>query len=145
MKCIAEEIRKLMDDLECPSCKGTGHKAELCRNGPHFGKMICGNCGRHLDWIAMPKSESEEKRDRKHSRRYVTRLGEQRCEICLRALDELPGPEKIEVQHVIEKAAIGAAADEPGNYRLYCSACHSWVNWMRTHIGHYHLPKKQPA
>ena len=28
--------------------------------------------------------------------------------------------------------------NDPENLRVYCSACHALVNWVRTYFGHYH-------
>lgn len=137
MKFLGDELRALLEEFTCRTCGAKGAKAEVLTEGPHFGKAVCASCGRFGDWIAFPASDQEEKRDRKRSRRYVTRLGEQRCEICLRHKDQLPAPQKIEVQHVIEKCAGGE--DAPENFRLYCTSCHSLVNWVRTYFGHYHL------
>lgn len=137
MKFVGEEIRKLLGTIECPRCHQKGAEFIVMDEGPHFGKANCKACGSWVDWIAWPKTEEAEKRDRKRSRRYVTRLGTERCEICLRHASQLPGTQKLEVQHVIEKAAGGE--DDPENFRIYCTACHSWVNWVRTYFGHYHL------
>jgi hypothetical protein len=35
--------------------------------------------------------------------------------------------------------------DDQGNLRIYCSACHAIVNWIRTYFGHYHVPASQPV
>lgn len=138
---LGDEIQRILREATCPRC-GSGLCARSdTSDGPHFAKLACLACGAHLDWIAWPKTETEEKRDRKRSRRYVTRLGEQRCELCLRHENELPPPAKLEVHHVIEKGSGGA--DEPENLRLYCTACHSLVNWIRTYFGHYH-PALEP-
>jgi hypothetical protein len=41
------------------------------------------------------------------------------------------------VHHVLEVAADDGTDDEE-NLRVYCSACHFWVNWVRTYFWHYH-------
>jgi hypothetical protein len=56
----------------------------------------------------------------------------------LRHRDDLPVPEELHVHHVMEVAA-DDGADDLENLRLYCSACHSMVNWIRTYFGHYQV------
>lgn len=101
--------------------------------GPHFARIECPACGYWIDWLGRPLERPSERRRR---RPRVTRLGDDRCEICLRNADELPPPERLEEHHVIEHADGGP--DEPGNTRVHCSACHAFVTWSRTYFGHYH-------
>jgi hypothetical protein len=110
-------------------------------DGPHFARVDCNNCKRFIDWMSLPDAPA--KRDRRKSRKKLDDLGE-RCEICLRHRDDLPGPEELQVHHVLEVAA-DEGSDELSNLRLYCSACHSIVNWARTYFGHYHSDAVRPA
>ena len=91
-------------------------------------------CGAWIDWVDFP--DTPPKSDRRKSRKKLRDLGD-RCEICLRHGDDLPHPQKLEVHHVLEVAA-DDGSDDPANLRVYCSACHSMVNWARTYFGHYH-------
>jgi HNH endonuclease len=122
----------------CKSCGSIGGKMEVVLGiqGPHFARVNCQACGAWIDWVGYPVAAP--KSDRRKSRKKLRDLGD-RCEICLRHLDELPRPVKLEVHHVLEVVA-DDGPDDRENLRVYCSACHAMVNWVRTYFGHYHLP-----
>jgi hypothetical protein len=125
-------------ELAAKSCKRCGHIGAgmtfAFLDTPHFARLDCNGCGAFIEWVGHP--DAPPKRDRRKSRKKLPDLGE-RCEICLRHRDDLPPPEQLEVHHVLEVAA-DDGTDETQNLRVYCSACHSMVNWMRTYFGHYH-------
>jgi HNH endonuclease len=124
-------------ELAAKQCKQCGHIGAgmtlTFTEGPHFARLNCNQCGAFLEWVSMP--DAAPKRDRRKSRKKLPDLGD-RCEICLRHRDELPSPEKLEVHHVLEVSA-DEGTDDLGNLRVYCSACHAMVSWIRTYFGHY--------
>ncbi len=123
-------------ELAAKQCKSCGHIGAgmtfAFLEGPHFARLDCNGCGAFIEWVSMPDAP---KRERRKTRRKLEHLGD-RCEICLRHRDELPAPEQLEVHHVLEVAA-DAGSDEDANLRVYCTACHSIVGWLRTYFGHY--------
>lgn len=125
---------------ECKRCGQIGGKMRVVLGelgqGPHFARVDCRDCGAFIDWIGYPDAPA--KPDRRKSRKKLRDLGD-RCEICLRHRDELPKPEQLEVHHALEAAA-DDGTDDRENLRVYCSACHAIVNWLRTYFGHYQLP-----
>lgn len=136
MRCLKDKVHDELREKECPC----GHKGAIgvipnVKQADHFARVQCAECGKQLEWLAWPTTDKEDRRERRYSRRQVKELGD-RCELCLRHRSELPKPEMLEVQHVIEKAADGT--DDAENLRPYCTACHRIVNWLRTHFGHYH-------
>ena len=101
--------------------------------GPHFARLNCNGCGAFIEWVSLP--DAPPKSERRKSRKKLHDLGD-RCEICLRHRDDLPPPQELQVHHVLEVSA-DDGPDDLDNLRLYCSACHSMVNWIRTYFGHY--------
>jgi hypothetical protein len=126
-------------ELAATQCKRCGHIGAgltfTFLEGPHFARLNCNGCGAFIEWLAMPTAAP--KRQRRKSRKKLDDLGD-RCEICLRHRNELPPPQELQVHHVLEVAA-DDGPDDLDNLRLYCSACHSMVNWTRTYFGHYHV------
>jgi hypothetical protein len=121
---------------ECKRCGYIGAGTEFTfMDGPHFAKLYCNGCQAFIEWVSMP--DVAPKRERRKNRKKLDDLGD-RCEICLRHRDDLPSSQRLEVHHVLEVAA-DDGPDDLGNLRLYCSACHSMVSWIRTHFGHYHV------
>jgi HNH endonuclease len=126
-------------ELAAATCKRCGHiggsmRVVLDLTPPHFARVDCKNCGAFIDWVRWPTAAP--RKDRRRSRKRLRDLGD-RCEICLRHRDDLPAPEQLEVHHVLEVAA-DDGTDDQENLRVYCSACHAIVNWLRTYFGHYH-------
>jgi HNH endonuclease len=118
------------------NCGSIGGKFQFVfdQGSPHFARVDCRQCGSWIDWVKFPDGPA--KGDRRKSRKKLRDLGD-RCEICLRHRDELPAAEQLEVHHVLEVAA-DDGTDDRENLRVYCSACHAMVNWIRTYFGHYH-------
>lgn len=144
-------MRSIRDAIEdyygaLPPCPQCGDRSPMSIVEPpkemdrwqHYAKTKCGKCGAFMGWAPWPETDTEHKRDRRKSRKALRPDGDSFCEICLRTEKQLVHPDKLEVQHVIEKADGGP--DEPENLRIYCSACHSWVNWVRTYLTR-RLPK----
>ena len=129
-----DTLQYVLTELTCKHCGSVGASASIMLGGPHFARVNCDTCGRFIDWLGWPTDQP--RTDRRKSRKKLRTLGG-RCELCLRHKDELPAPEKLEVHHVLEKAA-DDGSDEEENLRVYCNACHSLVNWLRTYFGHYH-------
>ena len=135
MKWDQDTITAELAAAQCKRCGNIGgglHFAFL--DGPHFARIDCKACGAFIDWVSMP--DAPPKRERRKSRKKLHDLGD-RCEICLRHRDDLPPGQELHVHHVLEVAA-DDGPDDLNNLRLYCSACHSMVNWTRTYFGHYH-------
>lgn len=128
-----ETFRSEIAERVCRSCGMDGEKHVIVQSdGPHFAKISCTHCLGFVDWLAFPPERVAE---RKRSRPRIRR-GEARCEICLRAAQDLPG-EKSLVEHHVDEHANGGS-DDPANTRVYCNACHALVHWARTYFGHYH-------
>lgn len=126
-------------ELAAAQCRQCGHiggsmHVVLGESGPHFARINCKACNAWIDWVSAPVAAP--KNDRRRSRKKLRDLGA-RCEICLRHSDELPPGQALQVHHVLEVVA-DEGGDEDANLRVYCSACHSMVNWTRTYFGHYH-------
>ena len=126
-------------ELAAAQCKRCGHiggsmHVVLGESGPHFARVNCKGCRAFIDWVSYPVTAP--KKDRRRSRKKLRDLSD-RCEICLRHGDDLPSGQDLIVHHVLEVAA-DDGGDEDANLRVYCNACHSMVNWMRTYFGHYH-------
>ena len=128
-----DEVRHALATLPCRNCGAQAAKATLEQDGPHFARIECEACGAWIDWLSWPLQRASE---RKRRRQRITRLGEDRCEICLRTQAELPPPDTVNEHHVIAHADSGAS--DPDNTRVYCTACHRLVEWARTYFGHYH-------
>ena len=135
MKFDRDTITAELAAATCPRCGHIGGHMEIVLGlaGPHFAKVTCYGCGAFIDWVGYPDAPA--KQDRRKSRKKLRDLGD-RCEICLRHQDEIPAPGRLEVHHVLEVAA-DDGPDDPANLRVYCSACHAAVNWLRTYFGHY--------
>lgn len=125
----------------CRRCGSIGGKMQfvLDQDSPHFARVDCRECGAWIDWVRFP--DAAPKTDRRKSRKKLRDLGD-RCELCLRHRNELPEPQQLQVHHVLEVVA-DDGTDDDGNLRVYCSACHAIVNWIRTYFGHYHPPASQ--
>lgn len=138
MRALRDEIHAYYGSL--PPCIRCGDRSpigvieppEEVERWDHFAKINCGKCGAFLRWMPFPELDAEHARSRRQSRRALRPNADSFCEICLRTAGQLVHPDRLEVQHVIEKADGGS--DEPDNLRHYCTACHSWVNWMRTYV-----------
>jgi 5-methylcytosine-specific restriction endonuclease McrA len=146
MRILRDELHAYFGSLPpCPQCGDQSPigviepPAEAAR-WQHFAKNKCGKCGAFMGWLPWPTTDVEHKRDRRQSRRLLRPTTESFCEICLRGPDQLTHPDKLEVQHVVEKAEGGP--DKPENLRIYCSACHSFVNWMRTYVSRREAAKR---
>jgi hypothetical protein len=131
-----ETITAELAAATCKSCGSIGGKFQFVfdQGSPHFARVDCRQCGAWIDWVKFP--DAPPKGDRRKSRKKLRDLGD-RCEICLRHRDELPAPDHLEVHHVLEVVA-DDGMDDRENLRVYCSACHAMVNWIRTYFGHYH-------
>ncbi len=117
-------------DLYC------GHEAKpktsLELNGPHYARAECAACGKFFDWIKKPDLEKAS-RPAAH-RELVKKFGEGFCQSCLLREEHLPHGETLEGHHVIEFKD-GGTSDRQ-NVWILCTACHHWIHWRRTNIGH---------
>jgi hypothetical protein len=133
------DLDTITAELAAKQCKQCGHIGAgitmTFLEGPHFARLNCNACHAFIEWVSKPDATPQ--RERKKSRKKIDDLGDH-CEICLRHRDELPSQQTLTVHHVLEVVA-DDGGDELENLRLYCSACHSMVNWIRTYFGHYHV------
>lgn len=142
MKFDLDTITAELAAKQCKQCGYIGAGITMTfLEGPHFARLNCNSCHAFIEWVAKPDATPQ--RDRKKSRKKIDELGDH-CEICLRHRDDLPPQQTLQVHHVLEVVA-DDGGDELANLRLYCSACHSMVNWMRTYFGHYHAVTVSPG
>lgn len=134
MEFAREELRVAIAASPCRWCGSVGGTATIEQEGPHFARIECESCGYWIDWLGWPPDPEKPRRPR---RRTITKLGDDRCELCLRSRFEIPPPAKLEAHHVIEHALTQDDSDD--NIRWYCTSCHTLVTWLRTYFGHYHL------
>lgn len=105
----------------------------MLTDGPHYAKETCPNCNRFVRFVPKPDADKA-KRPAAH-RDLVRKFGRGFCEMCLRRENELPGPQTLHGHHVEEFADGGEPKRE--NVWILCTACHAYVNHVRTYIGHY--------
>ena len=125
---------------------GTKYETEPCRYcrapaphivetkdvpAPHWGRFVCRNCHRHLDWFSKPDADKV-KRPAAH-KDLVAKFGRGFCEMCLRKPVDLGQNETLEAQHVLEYADGGEPTRE--NIWIICTACHKMVHWLRPYHG----------
>lgn len=128
-----ETFRSGIAGLPCRQCGEIGQKdVRILADGPHFARINCGQCGAFVDWLSFPPERAAQRR----RTRPRIRRGDARCELCLRAAQDLP-LEKSLVEHHVDEHAMGGE-DAPENTRVYCTACHALVHWLRTYFGQYH-------
>jgi len=137
MRKLRDEIHAIFADAKCPHCEarwpiGEIHPPPHVEKWQHFAAVKCRECRRQIRWLPFPTTDQEEKQSRRQSRRKLRPRSDSFCEICLREGVDLRHPDTLEVQHVIEKSDGGD--DRPENLRIYCTACHSLVNWVRTYV-----------
>jgi hypothetical protein len=130
---VADELRQALATIECryDDCRRVGGTATIAMQGDHFAGIRCNACGRQIEWLAWPPAP--QKRERRRITRRVdelTRLGDDYCEICLRGRFHLIPPDALEVHH----ADGDRDNDDPANLRLYCTACHRFVEWARLYL-----------
>lgn len=128
-----EEVRASIATMPCRHCGTIGAVATIEIEGPHFARIECPSCGYWIDWLGWPADPAKPER---RKRRQITKLGDDRCEMCLRSRFELPPPDTLQAHHVIEHAVTQDDSDD--NIRWYCTSCHGLVGWLRTYFGHYH-------
>jgi len=133
-----DDLRLALATMPC-RCGAMGASATIESEGPHFARIECLSCGSWIDWLGWPRDKPSE---RPRRRQRITKLGEDRCELCLRTRFEIPVPGRLEEHHVIQHSENGS--DESGNTRVYCTSCHRLVEWTRTYFGHYH-PESVPV
>lgn len=128
----ADELRAALASLPCRHCGHVGATATIAGSGDHFAAIRCDGCHAQLEWLGWPPTP--ERRERRRTARRaaeLTRLGADHCELCLRARFDLSPPDTLEIHHVDEDRDNNAL----DNLRLYCTACHRLVHWLRTYLG----------
>jgi 5-methylcytosine-specific restriction endonuclease McrA len=124
-----------MDTLQyCSQC---GLKTEaVLEETPHlthYGKLVCGTCGRFHRWVGKPDSDSSKYRRPKQHRDLVDKYSRGFCELCLKSESELQPGVTIESHHVVEFSDGGS--HERDNVWILCTACHRQVHWARRYYG----------
>lgn len=120
---------------DCPRCGYINGRAQIeeTPEGPHWGKLVCFNCGAWWGWISKPGAE---KRHRPAAHRdLVHKYSPGYCELCLRPEDEVT----LHAHHVIPFHAGGESVRE--NIWILCEACHTHVEWTRTYHGRKTVPQ----
>jgi len=122
--------------FQCPSCLSTdlSEIIEPTRGG-HHGRLVCNHCNRFIKWIPKPKEEKNGDPRAEVSKKLVSQYSKGFCEICLRKHDELPSPQTLEGHHIVQVKDGGT--DDRDNIQIVCTACHRWIHWQRTYLGHY--------
>jgi hypothetical protein len=122
----------------CKFCNSENLVEVLTPDTIHYAKLLCQDCNGFQKWLAKPKEQSSQKRDKAHHN-LLDKYSEGFCEICLRLEDELPSSQTLHAHHVVEYSAGGTS--DASNIRIYCTPCHNWVHHQRTYLGHYKQTK----
>ena len=123
------------DTMSC-SCNAGVTKA-LTPDLPHYAKETCSTCGAFVRWQSKPAPENfSPKRKNKGLLKLFPNID--RCSLCLRSREELPGRTTLEVHHVEEVKDGGT--DSPDNLWVVCSRCHMMIHQRRRDFADYLTP-----
>ena len=118
----------------CTSCeKEVDPDIYLASDGPHYGKAVCPECRKFLQWIPKPKNEGK----RPKNKFDPTSLNIFACEICGRDSLRIGQYESLEVHHKIPIEEGGE--DKRENLLVVCTACHRLCHWLRTYLNRHLL------
>lgn len=118
--------------------------------GPHYGKVMCPNCG-FKGWARNPNSSkigtTSEKRIGRKSVLDVCQFhgsNEEFCFLCLRKKEQLGYCETLTIDHIRELSTEeeNKKLDTLENMQVLCTACHKLKNWVRLY-GHWHFIKRE--
>ncbi|GAG11108.1 unnamed protein product, partial [marine sediment metagenome] len=86
-------------NLECKNCEKEVEAEinEMPKDSLHYGKAVCPDCGRFLQWIKKPENEGK----RTKSKYTPEKLGVEYCEICGRDRNRLGYRETLDIHHKI--------------------------------------------
>lgn len=120
---------------KCNCCGHEGpHPVQVMSEGKHYARVDCGECSRFLRWLPKPDGEPTKYKRPKEHRDLVRKFSHGFCELCLIREEQMPKGEALEGHHVREFQDGGEATRE--NTWILCTACHAFVNWRRTYVGH---------
>jgi len=119
-------------DKKCPKCPDATLVTVLTPQMSHYGRLICSNCYRHVDWAKKPENEGKKRRASKH-RDLVAKYSKGYCQLCMRKIEELP-PKCVLTAHHVERYCENGSA-EPDNIWIVCTDCHSLIEWARRTLG----------
>lgn len=130
---MREQLRERLNQKQCPTCPNSVNMFEGPATGPHYARIICGDCGAWLDWLPWPKDYAEQKKNRPAVR--VTRLDEDRCVICLRTRLQVEAlGQQLHAHHLDDRASLvegGYAPDIKERMAWLCSQDHEFVSMTR--------------
>lgn len=102
--------------------------------GPHFGKLLCCNCGKFSKWVKNPNNLGR-RETTKHN--HIVENARW-CSFCGRTRQEIPRRQVFEPHHSIPLEEGGK--DEPENIVPLCTACHKLAHWVRLyHFKHWKI------
>lgn len=129
---------RIAEKLKEPCRCGAMPESFMVEDGPHAGghwaKVVCPN-GHYVAWLQKPEGDRSKYRRPVACKDLVAKYSAGYCELCLRKAEDLPLPQTLEAQHIIEFADGGT--EERANIWIVCTACHRLIHWQRTYIGHY--------
>lgn len=127
-----------MNDLnkyrqDCRLCGYLNGKPSLVRtpNQPHYGKLVCPQCGAYWRWAPKPDSDSSKYRRPAEHRELVAKFSDGYCEMCLTGADNLPGRQTLHAHHVVPYEVGGGSNRE--NIWIVCTRCHRQIELIRTY------------
>jgi len=121
--------------LNCLKChRDTATKLVLTPDLPHYGKLLCAECGMFRGWAKKPDSEATKYQRPKMHQNLVAKYSRGYCELCLKLEAELDRRAVLEAHHVIEFHDAGDPSR--ANVWILCTPCHRLVTWMRKYVGH---------
>lgn len=121
-----------MSERTCKQCGCVGHFHEtVLTTGPHYGKVVCKECGKFYGWLPKPHNETR----RRRNRHTAETLGITSCQMCQRTKSRLGLRGVLEPHHVVEIQYGGE--DKPDNIWIVCTACHKLIHYQRTYINEH--------
>ena len=118
---------------DCGSCGYLNGKPSLVKtpSQPHYGKLVCPQCGAYWRWAPKPDGEISKYRRPANHKELVAKFSEGFCEMCLTKEDNLSNRQKLEAHHVVPFQHGGGA--ERHNIWIVCTHCHRQIELIRTY------------
>ena len=107
---------------------------------PHYAREDCSACGKMIRWVPKPTPDHHSPK-RKNTNLLKLFPGVNRCSLCLRSKNQLPGRNTLEVHHINEVKDGGE--DSPENLWVVCSRCHKMIHQRRRDFADYHLHEER--
>lgn len=131
---------------KCRYCESHNLKFTETKDTIHYGKFVCGHCGKFSHWVKNPlSSRNNSLRTNKKTVKEVVsfhRLDEEICFFCLRNRTQLGSKETLTIDHIKELDKGGE--DKLWNMQVLCSACHKLKNWCRLYMN-WHFKKEDDS